>query len=301
MTSAIDIMIPYWGDPGRLVAAVDSVRAQTRPDWRLKVVDDCYPDPTAGLAVQALGDPRITYVRNETNLGITGNFRACVTMARAEYTVVMGCDDLLAPGYVATIGEAVGRYPGADIVQVGVEVIDDVGRPASGLVDTVKRRALAPRGPEPVVLAGEAAAASLLRGNWLYWPSLAFKTATIQRHDFRDGYPVIQDLALLIDMVLDGARLLYYPRVAFTYRRHRESASEQAARAGDRFEGEARYYRLAARLMDEAGWTRAARIARRRVISRFHAATLMPRAFASRDRAAVRLLARHVTERDRRT
>ncbi|MDR1294643.1 MAG: glycosyltransferase [Bifidobacteriaceae bacterium] len=301
MANAIDIMIPYWGDPGRLVAAVDSVRAQTSPDWRLTVVDDCYPDPTAGLAIQSIDDPRITYLRNETNLGITGNFRTCVRLARAEYTVVMGCDDLLGSRYVATVGEAVSHYPGADIVQVGVEVIDEVGRPSSGLVDTVKRRMLAPRGERPVVLAGEDAAASLLRGDWLYWPSLAFKTASVQRHDFRDGFPVIQDLALLIDMVVDGASLLYYPRTVFSYRRHRESASQAAARAGDRFAGEAEYYRVAARLMDRAGWTRAARVARRRVISRLHAVALMPRALARADRGVLRLLAHHALERDPRT
>jgi hypothetical protein len=292
----IDITIPYWGEPALLKAAVDSVRAQTSPDWRLTVIDDCYPDPRGGQIFDSIDDPRIVYRRNETNLGVTGNFRQCIAAASADHTVIMGCDDILLPNYVDTLTQATARFPKADIVQPGVVVVDDAGKPAMGLADTVKQRLLAPSDKRPAMLVGEQAAVSLLRGDWLYWPSLVFKTATIQRHDFRDGFPVIQDLALLIDMVLDGASLLYYPTTAFAYRRHRSSASQLAAAAGDRFADEARYYRLASQLMADAGWKRAARTARHRTISRLHAVSLLPGALAARDRGLVRQLRRHVFE-----
>jgi glycosyltransferase involved in cell wall biosynthesis len=290
----IDIMIPYWGRADRLLAAVASVRAQTSPDWRLTVIDDCYPDPAGGEAVQALGDPRIRYLRNATNRGITENFRRCLAEAQADHVVVMGCDDLALPGFVEAIGEALARHPEADIVQVGVETIDANGRVVLRLADRVKRWLTGRPPRHPVVFAGESAAASLLRGNWLYWPSLALKRSTLERHDFRDGFPVIQDLALVIDLLLDGATLVYYPRTAFQYRRHEASASGGAAIAGDRFEIEARYFRLAARLMEGAGWRRAARAARWHVTSRLHALSLVPHALMARDARAVRLLMRHV-------
>jgi glycosyltransferase involved in cell wall biosynthesis len=294
---AIDIMIPYWGDPGLLMAAVDSVLAQDSPDWHLTVVDDAYADPTASRAIRAIDDPRVTYVRNPVNLGITGNFRRCVELAHAEFAVILGSDDRLLPNYVSTVGEATARYPRADIVQVGVRVVGEDGTPHRGLADTVKQRFLAPPGDGPVELEGEQAAVSLLRGDWLYWPSLALRRDLIARHDFRDGFPFIQDLAMLIDLVLDGAVLLRYPGVAFEYRRHVSSASEQAARRGDRFEGEGRDYQLAARLMREAGWAKAERTARRRTISRLHALSALPRAVIGGHGEAVRHLARHVIQR----
>jgi glycosyltransferase involved in cell wall biosynthesis len=294
----IDIMMPFWGDPGQLRQAVASVRAQSWPDWRLTVIDDAYPDRAPGRAVQAIDDPRVRYLRNEANLGITGNFRRSVELARADWLTVMGCDDLLAPNYVATVARAVQHYPQADIVQVGVQAVDQEGRPRTGLVDWVKLSLLAPRGPAPTVLAGQAAAISLLRGDWLYWPSLAFRRESVKRFDFRDEFPVIQDLALIVDMVLGGATLVYYPQIAFRYRRHGGSASQRAAAAGDRFTSQARYYRLAADLMEGAGWERAARIAHRRVTSRVHAATGLPRALTQREWRVAGLLARHVIERD---
>ena len=45
MTS-LDILLPFWGDVIYLKRAVDSVREQTDPDWRLVVVDNAYPDET---------------------------------------------------------------------------------------------------------------------------------------------------------------------------------------------------------------------------------------------------------------
>ena len=44
-----------------------------------------------------------------------------------------------------------------------------------GLADRVKRHVYAPRGPGETVLYGEPLATSLLRGNWLYFPSLAWR------------------------------------------------------------------------------------------------------------------------------
>ena len=40
----LEIFVPFWGDPALLFETVDSVRAQRNPDWRLVVIDDCYPD-----------------------------------------------------------------------------------------------------------------------------------------------------------------------------------------------------------------------------------------------------------------
>ena len=77
----LDVFIPYWGDPGLLYATVESVRAQTDPRWRATVVDDCYPDPSVAEHFAAEDDPRIRYLRNEQNLGITANYDRCRELA----------------------------------------------------------------------------------------------------------------------------------------------------------------------------------------------------------------------------
>jgi glycosyltransferase involved in cell wall biosynthesis len=293
-----EIFIPFWGEPALLFEAVESVRAQTDPDWRLTVVDDCYPDDSVAAWFDALADERVTYVRNETNLGITDNYRRCLELATDEWMVFLGCDDLLRPAYVATVRAAIASAPpGVDMVQPGVEVIDETSTRVDPLVDRVKRRLFAPRLTGPRVLAGEELAVSLLRGNWTYWPSLTFRTEAVRRQGFIDDFPLIQDLALLVDLAVAGSRMLVLPDVAFAYRRHSASASSTTIADGGRFAGERAYFAIAARRCRDAGWPRAARAARGHLASRLYAVTQLPGAVRDRSWASVRTLARHVTAR----
>jgi glycosyltransferase involved in cell wall biosynthesis len=293
VTAALDLMLPYWGEPEYLRQTVRSVLAQTDPSWRLTVVDDAYPDDWAGAWLASLGDDRITYVRNPENRGINAVFRQCVDLAVHDLVAVPGSDDLLLPDYVAVVLAAHRRFPRADIVQPGVRVVDSRGNPAAPLADVVKQRLVRPRGQGTRVLSGERLATSLLHGDWLYWPSLVFRREAVQRTPFRPGLPIILDLALVLDMVLAGSQLVVEPAEVFAYRRHEESASSLKLLDGSRFAGEREYFDLAARLMAERGWHRAARAARLHVTSRAYAATLLPTALVRRDGAAVRTLLRH--------
>ncbi|MEA5456021.1 glycosyltransferase [Sinomonas sp. JGH33] len=290
---ALDILIPYWGDPGYMKVTVNSVLAQNNGDWKLTVVDDAYPSDEIKDFVAALGDDRITYIRKDQNEGITENYRTCVSLASEEVMVILGCDDVLLPNYVDVILDAHKRFPDAAIIQPGVEVIDENGAVVSTLVDAVKQKFVKPRGGGVQLLSGEMIASNLLHGDWLYWPSLAFRTDKLREVDFRDGFPIIQDLALIMDMIYRGDQLLVEPSVCFQYRRHSASASSTKLVDGSRFAGERDYFSLAASQAEELGWARAALSARLRLTSRAHALSLLPKAVASRNLPAVKALTRH--------
>ena len=291
-----ELLIPYWGDPQRLFATIESIRAQSDPEWTVTVVDDCYPDPAVAEHFAREPDPRIRYQRNETNLGIAGNWPRCLELASGEAMMFMGCDDLLEPDFVARVRELVERHPEADIIQPGVRVIDEHDRTATTLADRVKTW-LMPTVSEPTVLSGEELAASLLRGNWLYWPSLVFRTERVQQFAFRRDLPIILDLALVVDMVADGCSLLLDPEVTFAYRRHAASMSGATLADGSRFAQDRRYFHQTARQMHQLGWTRAERAARWRWTSRLHGLTVLPDAARAHRRDGVTQVLRHVLGR----
>lgn len=280
-SASVHVVIAYWGDPDLLDRAVDSVIAQSDPDWRLTIVDDHYPDLRAQETYAAHPDVRVTYLRNSENLGLTRNFERCRTVADGDLVTFLGCDDLLLPDYVAELRRARVRHPDATFFQPEVQVIDSDGRPSFGPGERVKAW-LAPSGPRPVTLAGEDLAASLMRGNWLYWPSLAFERSAVADHSFRTDLPIVLDLAFVMDMVLDGAELVVLDAVTFCYRRHGDSASSVSSVVGSRFEDEKLFYREMAARLEERGWHRAARVARRRIVSRLHELSLVPGAVRRR-------------------
>lgn len=293
----LDILVPYWGDPELMRLTVESVLAQTSADWRLTVVDDAYPDPQISQWLAAMNDPRIRVVRRETNGGVTAAFRDCLALATQHLVVFLGCDDLLLPAYVEVVLATHHGFPEAAMIQPGVRVVDADGAAAWGLADAVKQRLLRPTVTEPTLLRGEALAASLLRGNWLYWPSLALSRRAVEEVGFRDALPIVLDLALEIDLVCRGDSLVVHPEVCFVYRRHGSSASSTTLLDGRRFADDRAYFALAAAQMRDQGWPRAERAARRRLTSRAHAVTLLPQAFRRRRWPAVRELGRHAFSR----
>jgi glycosyltransferase involved in cell wall biosynthesis len=288
----LEIFIPFWGSPELLDATVDSVRAQTSDRWTVTIVDDQYPDPTVGERYSVDPDPRIRYLRNEVNLGTTDNYDRCRELDTGTLMMFLGCDDLLHPDFVATVLAGHEKFPRASIIQPGVTIIDEHGRPTAPLTDRVKR-AIMPKSDHPLVLAGEPLATSLLHGNWLYWPSLVFRTEAVRRFPFREGLPIIQDLALVIDMVASGESLLLEPTVCFSYRRHTESVSAASLFSGRRFADERAYYASAVTQMTTRGWPRAARAARLRWTSRLHGTALLPTAARKRQWSAFKPLLTH--------
>jgi GT2 family glycosyltransferase len=290
--TTIDIMLPYYGDVALMQAAVRSVLAQGDPDWRLTVVDDGR-EPGVPEWFAALDDPRVRYLRNEVNLGATGNYKKCLSLVEADYMVMMGTDDIMLPDYVAEIRRIVAEHPGVGIIQPGVEVIDGTGQVSTTLADQAKDRIYLPRFTGTTVLGGQELAASLLRGCWFYFPSLCWRSDAIKGVSFRDDLDIIQDLALVIDLVRRGERMALADKVVFQYRRHAASYSAAEAVAGKRFAEARRYFADAARQMEEEGWPRAARAARRYTASRLHAVTLMPAALKAGSGQGMRNLARH--------
>lgn len=273
--TTFDIMMPYYGDVGLMKLAVRSIQAQTDPDWRLTVVDDSkvegVPEWFSGIS-----DPRIRYQRNERNLGVVGNYRKCVSLLEYERAIIMGCDDLMMPNYLSVIRSVLAEHPEVGLIQPGVQVIDGDGRPHTSLADSAKKRIYAPRQDARLLMSGEELAVSLLRGDWLYFPSLCWRTEALKEVDFRDGLEIIQDLALIIDLAQRGEALAVDPQLCFQYRRHRNSISSTTAAAGGRFAEAKGYFLAVAERMEQEGWQRAAKAARHHYSTRIHALTMVP-------------------------
>jgi glycosyltransferase involved in cell wall biosynthesis len=292
----IDIMMPFWGDVDQLRSAVASVLAQTDPDWRLTVIDDLYPGTAHIEYLASIDDPRVKVLRNHENLGVAGNFQHSVDLVTAEYCVIMGCDDVMLPGYVERAHLLFATHPEAAYVMPGVEVIDDEGRATLPLADRVKGY-YRPRGTGVRTLRGEDLARSLLRGNWTYFPAICWRSSTIREHGFRTEYEVVLDLALQFEIAVSGGVFVFDDVVAFQYRRHQASVSSAAAVEGGRFAEEGAFFAQAATVAAGRGWKRAARSARMHLSSRLHALSLVPGALRSGNRAGLRILSAYASGR----
>lgn len=290
---AIDVMLPYYGDVEQMKIAARSVMNQEMQDWRLLVIDDGYPDPEPERWFTSITDPRVTYQKNTTNLGANGNYRKAVALVEAPVVVIMGADDVMLPNYLNVVERAFGTFPNADVVQPGVQVIDEQGIACMPLVDSVKR-IYSPNTKKAIALSGEKMATSLLRADWAYFPSLAWKSDTIVRIGFTEGLDVVQDLALLLDIAAEEGTMVVDPELAFLYRRHSGSDSSVRALDGRRFDEERRFFRGQAERFGAKGWAKASWAARLHTTSRLNAGSLIYKSVRKRKFDALPRLLKHI-------
>ena len=278
---ALDIALPFYGDVVFMKQTVQSILGQSDPNWKLIVVDDGYPDDSLPGWFASLGDDRVKYQRNPNNLGANGNFQKCLGLLSAEYCIVMGADDLLESNFVERINELLTKHPEVSMIHPGVKVIDEMNELISTRSDQVKKSIRDSQGRSKI-LSGEPLARSLMKGNWMYFPSIVWKTKTIQEIGFRPGFNVCQDLGLAIDVIMQGGKMVLIDDEIFRYRRHMASDSSAKAINGERFIDERNFFKVMATDLKSLGWNKAARAARLHSTSRLHAASLIPACIARR-------------------
>lgn len=274
MPMLVDIMVPAYGDGGLLRETVRSVIGQNDDHWRLTIIDDRASEADARNLRDWLGsldDRRVRLIENPHRLGINRNFQRCLDESSAELVQVLGADDRLLPDLVGRVRAAAAEHPEAGWFHTGASVIDAAGRTTSPLADRIKR-AVSIRASSERTVGGERLAASLLRGNWMYFPSVVFRREVVVAHGFRPGYDIVLDLDLYLRLLLAGEHCALFGRPGIEYRRHAGSLSSEGADDGSRFAEEVTYFAEMEDRMREHGWTRAERAARLHLTSRLHAA-----------------------------
>jgi glycosyltransferase involved in cell wall biosynthesis len=277
-TPWLHVLIPVYGRPELLAETLDSVRGLAGSGVPVTVVDDASPDGDVEDLVGAY--PGIEYRRNDVNLGVAGNFNHCAELSTGDYTVLLGSDDLLLASYADVVHRLVSSFARPAMAMASVRVVDVHGMPARPLADRAKGW-VAPRGAERL-LSGQSLARSLLLGNWLYFPAIAWRTDLLRAFPFRPEQRSAMDLDVELRLVFAGHGLAWSPEVAACYRRHDHSVSSTEAAQGARFAEERAISRWAAEQATARGWSAAARAARLRPLSRLHAASVaIPRTLRS--------------------
>jgi glycosyltransferase involved in cell wall biosynthesis len=278
----LTLAIPFYANTDLLAAALASVVAQDTDEWEAVVVDDG-PDSDARDVVARVGGDRIRYVRNPANLGLAGNWNRCLELAETELVTLFHADDELRSDYVRRVLEVHRGAPDAAAVFTGATVIGPTGTPIFSFPDEVKRFTRPRAHGDRVDVVGEAGLVSLLRGQHIFCPSLAYRRGHLPQPAFDARWLQVTDLDLLARLLIDGARVVGTTEVAYRYRRHDANQTALLTASLDRFDEEFAIYDEIATRARARGWTRAAATADRARIIRLHAAYQALRSALRRD------------------
>ena len=139
-----------------------SLNAQTYPNLRLYVRDDCSPNvPYAeiqSLAAQCITAFPYTIARNEKNLGSNSTFERLTREAEGEYFAYCDQDDVWKPEKLTVLQEAIERED-ATLVCSDMYIIDKNGKQTADSIKKVRRH--------HVFRSGEGLAPKLLISNFV--------------------------------------------------------------------------------------------------------------------------------------
>jgi glycosyltransferase involved in cell wall biosynthesis len=121
--TTVTVGIPTYNRAELLRETLESVLAQTYPNFRLLITDNASTDETA-KTVAAYPDSRIDYIRNEHNIGMIANFNRLIDLTQTDFLMLLPDDDLLYPDYLRSVIEILEQNPRAGLVHTAFDEID---------------------------------------------------------------------------------------------------------------------------------------------------------------------------------
>lgn len=111
----VSFLTTVYGTEEYLPAAIESVLAQTSPDWEMVVVDNGMSAGVVEIVSRYADDGRIRLIRQE-NRGYRGGVTAAAEAASGRYLSILDSDDKIMPPFVSVMAEVAAAEPGIGAV-----------------------------------------------------------------------------------------------------------------------------------------------------------------------------------------
>ncbi len=216
----VTVLMATYNNADYLPAAIESVLAQTMPDFELIVSDNASSDGTQAIGEHyAALDTRVKYFRNRENVGLVGNFNLCYQRSHpgSRYFIGLPSDDWWMPELLEELTTIAEANPEVTLVYSDIYRTEE-----DGTVINTYGEMLGHNHP----LEGPHQAVPELYG-MNYIP---YQTAMLRREDFRRLSPselpydpevtYTNDYFLWLTMMSRGARAYYLDKPLGYLRKH---------------------------------------------------------------------------------
>jgi len=233
-STLVSICIPAHNDAAVVAEAIRSARAQAYAPLEIVILDNASTDATVEVAQRAGGnDARVRYVRHPQDIGMAGNFSACIAAAQGALVLILCADDALEPGAVQALAQALAQHPQAVLAACGRKICDADLRPLR--VAKARTRMQEVAGPD---LMRECFA----RGNRIGEPSAVMFRRAAGLRGFSAEYSQLVDLEMWFHLLASGTAVLL-PDALCRVRQHAGQLTAANIRSARLLEDKQRFFR----------------------------------------------------------
>lgn len=204
----LSIGLAVYNGARHLRESIDSLLAQDVNDFELIISDNASTDETPDICAEyAAKDPRVRFVRNDTNIGAAANFNRVFELSAGCYFMWGSDDDVWDPAFASRCIAELEAYPKTVLCSTGVTIIDEAGHPRP---DIAYRNLDTAGAPVP-----ERVQRLVLQGLWYDMYSVIRPEALRATGMYRSTYG--GDVLLLLELLLLG-EFISLPEQLFKYR-----------------------------------------------------------------------------------
>ena len=124
----LSVIMPVYNCGAYLREAIDSILHQTFPAFEFIIINDGSTDESERI-ILSYNDPRIVYIKNETNRGLVYTLNYGVSLAKGKLIARMDGDDISLPERFAKQIAYMNMQPNVSILAGFIEMINEKGQP----------------------------------------------------------------------------------------------------------------------------------------------------------------------------
>lgn len=123
------ILMANYNNGQYITTAIESIFAQSYPNWEIIIVDDCSTDNSLEILRAFANEPRIKVYSNSNNLGCGATKRRAAELATGEIAGYVDPDDAIFPEALALMAETHRQHPEASLVYSTAYYCDEQLKP----------------------------------------------------------------------------------------------------------------------------------------------------------------------------
>jgi len=209
----VSVLIPTFNSENYIGEAIKSVLDQTFTDFELIILDNCSTDGSFAEISKYLKDSRITYYKNDINIGAINNFNKILQYGNGAYIKFLFSDDILLPDALEKFVNILDNYPNVSLVTSYFQFFGSLSyiskQPYQGLIP-----------------GQQAIRQTLIQSNWIGSPSnVIFRRLSYDKKGFNKKWKWWGDLELW-HRILNSGDMYIIPEVLSKFKYHNDSATQ---------------------------------------------------------------------------
>ena len=211
-TPVVSVILPAYNSEKYIGKAIQSVLQQSFFDLELIIINDGSTDKTE-LAILAFSDPRIVYIKNQSNKGLVFSLNRAIDLAKGKYIARMDADDISLPERFAKQKKLLDENKNVAVAATTIEYINEQDE-KTGAWDLDRK-----------IITASQIKKQMPYENCIAHPTAMMRTEIIKELKYNDQQKNIEDYDLWLRVLSRGLSIEKINEPLLLYRVHGDSVT----------------------------------------------------------------------------